>query len=171
MEAHRANGEAAATWILVATRRPGSPPVSDEASEPWRVALQAGPGAFTPTGRADEAQRWQSRRAETVLAAAVARRHAAAAALDGKRKGVIGHSRSTCCGSARLAQARDGSPITTYQPRPPRARDASPGCGRPCFAAARAGLARADRRLRSGRVSTALTDPCQRFPGAVSVCP
>ena len=35
-------------WILVATRRPGSPPVSQEASEPWRVALQAGPGTRTP---------------------------------------------------------------------------------------------------------------------------
>ena len=43
MEAQRANGEAAATWILVATRQPGNSPVSDEASEPWRVALQAGP--------------------------------------------------------------------------------------------------------------------------------
>ena len=42
------------------------------------------------SGRADEAQRWQSRRAETVLAATVGHRHAAAAALDGKRKGVIG---------------------------------------------------------------------------------
>ena len=68
-------------WILVATRRPGSPPVSHEASEPWRVALQAGPGMRTPAGRADEAQRWHTRRAETVLAAPVARRHAAAAAL------------------------------------------------------------------------------------------
>ena len=68
-------------WILVATRRPGSPPVSQEASEPWRVALQAGPGTCTPAGRADEAQRWQPQRAETVLAATVARRHAAAAAL------------------------------------------------------------------------------------------
>ena len=89
MEAQRANGEAAAARILVATRRPGNPPVSDEASEPWRVALQAGPEGTLP-GRADEAQRWQARRAETGLAAAVARRHAAAAALDGKRKGVKG---------------------------------------------------------------------------------
>ena len=68
----------------------GEPPGIDEASEPWRVALQAGPGAFTSSGRADEPQRWQARRAETVLAATVGHRHAAAAALDGKRKGVKG---------------------------------------------------------------------------------
>ena len=68
----------------------GEPPGIDEASEPWRVALQAGPGAFTSSGRADEPQRWQARRAETVLAATVGHRHARAAALDGKRKGVKG---------------------------------------------------------------------------------
>ena len=61
-----------------------------EVSEPWRVALQAGPGALTSSGRADKPQRWQARRAETVLAATVGHRHAAAAALDGKRKGVKG---------------------------------------------------------------------------------
>ena len=40
-----------------------------------------------------------------------------------------GHSRSTCCGSARLAQRGDGSPITTH-PRLPRPHDAVPGRGR-----------------------------------------
>ena len=68
----------------------GEPPGIDEASEPRRVALQAGPGAFTSSGRAHEPQRWQARRAETVLAATVGHRHARAAALDGKRKGVKG---------------------------------------------------------------------------------
>ena len=68
----------------------GEPPGIDEASEPRRVALQAGPGAFTSSGRADGPQRWQARRAETVLAATVGHRHARAAALDGKRKGVKG---------------------------------------------------------------------------------
>ena len=29
-------------------RRPGNPPGIDDASEPWRVALQAGPGMLTP---------------------------------------------------------------------------------------------------------------------------
>ena len=68
----------------------GEPPGIDEASEPRRVALQAGPGALTSSGRADKPQRWQARRAETVLAATVGHRQAAAAALDGKRKGVKG---------------------------------------------------------------------------------
>ena len=49
----------------------GTPRI-DEASEPRRVALQAGPG--TLPGRADEAQRWQARRTETVLAATVGHR-------------------------------------------------------------------------------------------------
>ena len=61
----------------------GETPGIDDASEPWRVALQAGPEALTPSGRADEAQRWQARRAETVLAATVGHRHAAAAAWVG----------------------------------------------------------------------------------------
>ena len=101
-------------------------------AEPWREALQRGRrGSPRPRG---PPRCWQSRRAETGLAAAVGRRHAAAPAWDGKRKGVSGHSRSTCCGSARLAQRGDGSPITTSAtPRPPRARDASPGRGRSCF--------------------------------------
>ena len=43
----KSNGEAAAARILVATRQPGNPPVFNDA-EPWRVALQAGPGTFTP---------------------------------------------------------------------------------------------------------------------------
>ena len=53
----------------------------------WRC--KRGRGRSLP-GRADEPQRWQARRAETGLAATVGYRHAAAAALDGKRKGVKG---------------------------------------------------------------------------------
>ena len=92
----------------------GEPPGIHDV-EPWRVALQRGRGRSLP-GRADQPRRWQARRAETGLAATVGHRHAAAAAWDGKRKGVNGHSRSTCCGSARLAQRGDGSPITTQLP-------------------------------------------------------
>ena len=60
-------------------------------------------------------------------------RHAAAAALDGKRKGVIGHSRSTCCGSDRLAQRGADRPLQLTHPTAPGPRDAAPGRGRPCF--------------------------------------
>ena len=105
----------------------GEPPGIDEASEPWRVALQAGPGAFTASGRADEAQRWQSRRAETVLAATVGHRHARAAALDGKRKGVKG----TLAALLRLRRSRVARRRIAHQhlatPRPPRGRASGPG--------------------------------------------
>ena len=97
--------------ILVAANT-GELPGIDDASEPWRVALQAGPEALTPSGRADEPQRWQARRAETVLAATVGHRHAAAAAWVSsvrRHRALSQH----CCGSARLAQRGDGSPITT----------------------------------------------------------
>ena len=53
----------------------------------WRC--KRGRGRSLP-GRADRPQRWQARRAETVLAAPVGHRHARAAALDGKRNGVKG---------------------------------------------------------------------------------
>ena len=117
-------------------------------------------------------------------------RHAAAAALDGKRKGVIGHSRSTCCGSARLAQASDGSPISTQLPhaRPGRVMRTRGAVDRavrarlvsmPCRVASRANGAKATAaRHREGafagspiRVSTALTGACHRLPGAATVCP
>ena len=56
----KSNGEAAAARILVATRRPGNPPVFNDA-EPWRVALQAGPGTLTP---------WPCGRSATLASAA-----------------------------------------------------------------------------------------------------
>ena len=98
-----------------ATRRPGETPVFMKPPSRGAWRCKRGRGRSLP-GRADEPRRWQARRAETGLAAAVGHRHAAAAAWDGKRKGVNGHSRSTCCGSARLAQRGDGSPITTQLP-------------------------------------------------------
>ena len=133
-------------WILVATRRPGSPPVSDEASEPWRVALQAGPGTCTPAGRADEAQRWQPQRAETVLAAPVGRPTRRSRRLGTARvKASLGTLAALGCGSARLAQRGTDRPLPlTKHARPGRCA-AAPGRGRSCFAAPRAGLARASR--------------------------
>ena len=88
----------------------GEPPGSHEASEPWRVALQAGPG--TISGRADVAQRWQARRAETVLAAAVGQPTRRSRRLGRQRKA----SQGTLAALLRLRPsrvARDGSPITT----------------------------------------------------------
>ena len=85
------------------------------------MALQAGPEALTPSGRADEPRRWQARRAETVLAAAVGHRHAAAAAWDGKRKGVKG----TLAALLRLRPSRVARRRIAHHnlatPRPPRA--------------------------------------------------
>ena len=78
---------------LGSKRRPGETPGMHDAAKPWRVALQRGRrGSPRPCG---PPRRWQARRAETGLAATVGQRHAAAAAWDGKRKGVTGQSRST----------------------------------------------------------------------------
>ena len=88
----------------------GEPPGIDEASEPRRVALQAGPG--TLSGRADESQRWQARRAETVLAATVGRPARRSRRLGRQRKA----SQGTLAALLRLRPsrtARDGSPIST----------------------------------------------------------
>ena len=103
----------------------GEPPGIDEASEPWRVALQAGPG--TLPGRAEGPQRWQARRAETVLAATVGHRHAAAAAWVGSVRRQ-GHSRSIGCGSAGLAQRGTDRPSALSYPTPaPGPRERSRG--------------------------------------------
>ncbi len=88
MEAQRANGEAAAARILVAARQPGNPPVFNDV-EPWRVALQRG-------RRGSPLAVWMNRNAVNRGAPKPCSRplsddrHARAAALDGKRKGVKG---------------------------------------------------------------------------------
>ena len=137
MEAQRANGEAAAAGDLPGSeRQPGNPPVFNDV-EPWRVALQAGPGTLTP---------WPCGRSATLAGAA-------------RRNRARGHCRTTDTpqpphwtasvkASRALSQHRlrlrlsrtasDGSPITTQLPhaRPGRCA-AAPGCGRSCLAAAR----------------------------------
>ena len=113
------NGEAAAAWILVATRRPGKPPVVMK--PPSRGAWRCKRGRGTFPGRVDEAQRWQARRAETVLAATVGRPARRSRRLGRQRKA----SQGTLAALLRLRPsraARDGSPISTHQPRPPRGR-------------------------------------------------
>ena len=150
MEAQRANGEAAATWILVATRRPGSPPVSDEASEPWRVALQAGPGTRTPAGRADESQRWQSRRAETVLAATVGRPTRRSRRLGRQRKASLG----------TLAALAAAPPVSHKRgtDRPlPLTNHARPGRA----TRARGAVDRASRRLARAWLALVVSMPCR----------
>ena len=100
----------------------GEPPGVHEVSEPWRVALQAGPEALTPSGRADQAQRWQARRAETVLAATVGR--------PARRSRRLGRQRKASQGTlAALAAAppvsRSEGRIAHHNlatPRPPRGR-------------------------------------------------
>ena len=113
------NGEAAAAWILVATRRPGKPPVVMK--PPSRGAWRCKRGRGTFSGRADEAQRWQARRAETVLAATAGRPARRSRRIGRQRKA----SQGTLAALLRLRPsraARDGSPISTHQPRPPRGR-------------------------------------------------
>ena len=79
------NGEAATGRDLLGPkRRPSETPGIHDAAKPWRVALQW--GRRGPPRPCEPLRRWQSRRAETGLAATVGPRHAAAAARDGKRK-------------------------------------------------------------------------------------
>ena len=116
-------------WILVATRRPGTPPglMKPPSRGAWRCKRGRG---RSPPGRAEGPQRWQARRAETVLAATVGYRHAAAAAWVGS----VRRHRALSQHWLRLRRsrtARDGSPISTQLPhaRPGAAR-AVPGRGR-----------------------------------------
>ena len=114
------NGQAATARILVATRRPGNPPVvmKPPSRGAWRCKRGRG---HSVSGRAEEAQRWQARRAETVLAATVGRPTRRSRRLGRQRKA----SQGTLAALLRLRPsraARDGSPISTYQPRPPRGR-------------------------------------------------
>ena len=116
----------------------GEPPGVHEVSEPWRVALQAGPEALTPSGRADKAQRWQSRRAETVLAATVGQPARRSRRLGRQRKA----SQGTLAALLRLRPSRVARQRIAHQhlapPRPPRGRVMrTPGRGRSCFAPAR----------------------------------
>ena len=115
------NGEAAAGRDLSGLkRRPSETPGIHDAAKPRRVALQWGRrGSPRPCG---PPRRWQSRRAETGLAATVGPRHAAAAAWDGKRKGV----RGTLAALLRLRRSRVArrriAHYNSATPRPPRGR-------------------------------------------------
>ena len=101
----------------------------------WRC--KRGRGRSLP-GRADEPRRWQARRAETVLAATVGHRHAAAAALNGKRKGVKGTLAALAAAPPVSRKRGDGSPITTQLPHARSGRcAAASGRGRSCVAPAR----------------------------------
>ena len=151
MEAQRANGEAAAARILVATRRPGNPPglMMPPSRGAWRC--KRGRGRSLP-GRADEPQRWQARRAETGLAATVGYRHAAAAALDGKRKGVKGTLAALAAAPPVSHSEATVRPFQLSYPTPaPGPRDADSGRGRPCLARATRLDALSDRVARGRR--------------------
>ena len=106
----------------------GEPPGVHEVSEPWRVALQAGPEALTPSGRADQAQRWQARRAETVLAATVGPPARRSRRLGRQRKASKGHSRSTAAAPPVSRSEAADRPSQLSSPTPaPGPRDADPG--------------------------------------------
>ena len=103
--------------------RPGSAGVRCDCKRARARRASPSPVSVRP-GRADEAQRWQARRAETVLAAAVGRPARRSRRLGRQRKA----SQGTLAALLRLRPsraARDGSPISTHQP-PPRGRVMQP---------------------------------------------
>ena len=125
----QSNGEAAAARDLSGLkRRPGETPGMHDAAKPWRVALQRGRrGSPRPCG---PPRRWQSRRAETGLAATVGHRHAAAAAWDGSAKASQGTLEALLRLRPSHTARRRIAHYNSATPRPPRPRDADPGRGR-----------------------------------------
>ena len=110
-------------------RRPGNPPGLK--MPPSRGAWRCKRGRGTFSGRADQAQRWQARRAETVLAATAGR--------PARRSRRFGRQRKASQGTlAALAAAPPVSrseaadrPLQLTHPTPaPGLRDAAPGRGR-----------------------------------------
>ena len=114
MEAQRANGEAAAARILVTARQPGNPPVINDV-EPWRVALQRGRRGSPLAVRTNRNAgiRIAPKPCSRPLSD---NRHARAAALDGKRKGVKGTLAAPAAAPPVSRKRGDGSPITTQLP-------------------------------------------------------
>ena len=115
----------------MATRQPGNSPVSDEASEPWRVALQAGPEGISLAVRTkrNAGKRGAPKPCSRPLSHDD---HAAAAALDGKRKGVKG----TLAALLRLRPSRVARRrIAHYHlaTPPPRGRVMQPRGAVDCF--------------------------------------
>ena len=146
-------------------RRPGNPPGIDDASEPWRVALQAGPG--TLPGRADEAQRWQARRAETGLAAPVGPPTRRSRRLGRQRKASQGTLAALAAAPPVSLSETTDRPFQLSYPTPaPGPRDADSGRGRPCLARATRLDALSGRVARGRRDSTGGAAP--RFSGAPS---
>ena len=140
MEAHKMNGEAAAAWILVATRRPGNPPVLMK--PPSRGAWRCKRGR----GRSFPLAVWMNRNAGIRIAPKPCSRplsddrHARAAALDGKRKGVKG----TLAAHAAAPPVSHSEGRIAHQhlatPRPPRGRAMrTRGAVDTCFAPPRTG--------------------------------
>ena len=120
------NGEAAAARILVATRRPGNPPglTKPPSRGAWRCKRGRG---RSPPGRAEGPQRWQARRAETVLAAAVGRPTRRSRRLGRQRKA----SQGTLAALAAAPPVSHSEGRIAHQhlatPRPPRGRASGPG--------------------------------------------
>ena len=130
----------------------------------WRC--KRGRGRSLP-GRADGPRRWQARRAETGLAATVGYRHAAAAALDGKRKGVKGTLAALAAAPPVSHSEATDRPFQLSYPTPAPAARCGPGArsnraSRPRGPATRAGAASAARLdAVSDRVPAAAGDGAQ----------
>jgi len=104
----------------------GEPPGIDEASEPWRVALQAGPGALTP---------WPCGRTATLASAARRNRARGHCRIPTRRSRRLGRQRKASQGT--LAALAAAPPVSHSEgriahqhlatPRPPRGRASGPG--------------------------------------------
>ncbi len=131
-------------------RRPGNPPglVMPPSRGAWRC--KRGRGIFS--GRADEAQRWQARCAETVLAATAGRPARRSRRFGRQRKA----SQGTLAALLRLRPSRTARQRIAHHnsatPRPPRALRRGLGRGRSCFGfGANQRLARCQRTAPRGR--------------------
>ena len=123
----QSNGEAdAARDLSGSKRRPGNPPVLMMPPSRGARRCKRGRGRSLP-GRADEPQRWQARRAETGLAATFGYRHAAAAALDGKRKGVKGTLAALAAAPPVSHSEATDRPLQLSYPTPAPAARCGPG--------------------------------------------
>ena len=154
----KSNGEAAATWILVDTRRPGNSPVLIELRAVARGVASGAGGAHSLAVRTkrNAGKRGAPKPCSRPLSD---NRHAAAATLDGKRKGVKGtlaallRLRPSRAARRRIAHHNSATP-------PPRGRVMQPRGEVDCIAFA--GI----RRVSAARAASRDTSQCPVGSGA-----
>ena len=116
------NGEAAAAWILVATRRPGNPPVLVKPPSRGAWRCKRGRGRSLPLAVRTKRNAGKRGAPKPCSRPLSDDRHARAAALDGKRKGVKG---TLAAHAAAPPVSHSEGRIAHHHsatPRPPRGR-------------------------------------------------